>query len=336
MNWEMIGWLALGASGLLIAASFFAGRKPAVASGVQAVDGAEPHPLHAWLEIAWPVFFIAAMGMLTLKEVMGFAAVLLLATTITGVIWGIDTAILKPKRAAASEPVVVEMARSFFPVILIVFFLRSFLYEPFKIPSESMLPTLQVGDFILVNKFTYGVRLPVINKKIVETGSPQRGDVMVFRFPEDTTKDFIKRVVGVPGDKIAYKQKRLTVNDKPVEMESLGTATEVDKRLGFRRFESFKEKFGEKTHAIMVDPDMPGVRLGGVRQFPNRDNCEYNNEGVVCTVPAGHYFMMGDNRDNSDDSRYWGFVPEENIVGKAVLIWMNFGSFIKRVGTTIE
>ena len=335
MNWEMIGWLALGISGLLIAASFMVRKNAASAGNAPSIEADNPHPLHAWLEIAWPVFFIAAMGMLTLKEVMGFAAVLLLATTISGLIWGIDSALLKSKRGAANEPIVVEMARSFFPVILIVFLLRSFLYEPFKIPSESMLPTLQVGDFILVNKFTYGVRLPVINQKIVETGSPQRGDVMVFRYPEDPAKDFIKRVVGIPGDKVAYKQKHLSINDKSIETLSLGTATEVDMRLGFRRFESFHEKFGEKTHTIMVDPDMPGVRLGGIRQFPNRDNCEYNNEGVVCTVPAGHYFMMGDNRDNSDDSRYWGFVPEENIVGKAVLIWMNFGSF-KRIGSSIE
>ena len=335
MNWETIGWLALGASGLLIAASFFVCKKAATAGNAALIEGENPQPLHAWLEIAWPVFFIAAMGMLTLKEVMGFAAVLLLATTITGVIWGVDSALLKARRGGGSEPVIVEMARSFFPVILIVFLLRSFLYEPFKIPSESMLPTLQVGDFILVNKYAYGVRLPVINRKIVETGSPQRGDVMVFRFPEDPAKDFIKRVVAIPGDKVAYKQKHLSINDQSIDTESLGTATEVDKRLGFRRFESFREKFGEKNHTIIVDPDMPGVRLAGIRQFPNRDNCEYNNDGVVCTVPAGHYFMMGDNRDNSDDSRYWGFVPEENIVGKAVLIWMNFGSF-KRWGTSIE
>ena len=154
MNWEMIGWLVLGVSGLLIAASFFVARTTAPAGTVTNAEGTTTHPLHAWLEIAWPVFFIAAMGMLTLKEIMGFAAVLLLATTITGVIWAVDAVLLRPKRVAESEPVVVEMARSFFPVILIVFLLRSFLYEPFKIPSESMLPTLQVGDFILVNKFT--------------------------------------------------------------------------------------------------------------------------------------------------------------------------------------
>ena len=335
MNWETIGWLALGVSGILIAASFFVGRQAVPAGNAPPSEVDHPHPLHAWLEIAWPVFFIAAMGMLTLKEIMGFAAVLLLATTISGLIWGIDHFLLRLRRGARSEPVVVEMARSFFPVILIVFLLRSFLYEPFKIPSESMLPTLQVGDFILVNKFTYGVRLPVINKKIVELGAPQRGDVMVFRYPVDPAKDFIKRVVATPGDKIAYLQKRLSINGKPIEMENLGTATEVDQRLGMRRFESFREKFGEKNHIIMVDPDAIGVRLSGVRSFPNRDNCEYNNDGVVCTVPAGHYFMMGDNRDNSDDSRYWGFVPEENIVGKAVLVWMNFGSF-RRIGTAIE
>ena len=335
MNWETIGWLALGVSGILIVASFFVGRQAVPAGNAPLGESDTPHPLHAWLEIAWPVFFIAAMGMLTLKEIMGFAAVLLLATTISGLIWGVDHFLLRPKRGARAEPVVVEMARSFFPVILIVFLLRSFLYEPFKIPSESMLPTLQVGDFILVNKFTYGVRLPVINKKIVDLGAPERGDVMVFRYPEDPAKDFIKRVVGTPGDKIAYMQKRLSINGKAIETESLGTATEVDKRLGLRRFESFREKFGEKSHQMMVDPDAIGVRLSGVRQFPNRENCEYNNDGVVCTVPAGHYFMMGDNRDNSDDSRYWGFVPEENIVGKAVRVWMNFGSF-KRIGSAIE
>ena len=335
MNWEYIGWFALAISGAVIAASFFVAHKPAIiVDGSMVVGTGTVHPLHAWLEIAWPVFFIAIMGMLTLKEVMGFAAVLLLATVITGVIWVADHILFRNTRADGAEPVVVEMARSFFPVILIVFFLRSFLYEPFKIPSESMVPTLHVGDFILVNNFSYGVRLPVINKKIVELGNPRHGDVMVFRYPEDPAKDFIKRVVGIPGDKIAYVQKRLTVNGKLIELENLGTATEIG-RGGFRRFESFREKFDGKIHTIQQDPDMVGVRLGGVRQFPNRENCEYNNDGVTCTVPAGHYFMMGDNRDNSDDSRYWGFVPEGNIVGKAVLIWMNFSNF-KRIFNTIE
>jgi signal peptidase I len=337
MNWELIGWLALAASGLVILASFFMGRARAgTAPVVPAGAAPEPHPIHAWLEIAWPVFFIAIMGMLTLKEVMGFPAVLLLATVLTGIVWVVDALALKKWRANKStEPVVVEMARSFFPVILIVFVLRSFLYEPFKIPSESMVPTLVVGDFILVNKFTYGVRLPVINKKIVDVDLPKRGDVMVFRYPENTSLDFIKRVVGIPGDKIVYRNKRLTINDQPVPTEQLDSQTRVDDKLAFQSYDVIREKLGEKMHTSYLDPRAQGVRLGGVREFPNRANCAYNDDQMTCTVPAGHYFMMGDNRDNSEDSRYWGFVPEANIVGKAVLIWMNFGS-MKRVGTSIE
>ena len=337
MNWEMIGWIALVGSGLVILASFFVGRANSAPTTATATEGLQAHhPIHAWLEIAWPVFFIAIMGMLTIKEVVGFPAVLLLATLLTGVIWVVDALILKKTRkSSTTEPVVVEMARSFFPVILIVFVLRSFLYEPFKIPSESMVPALVVGDFILVNKFTYGVRLPVINKKIVDVGLPHRGDVMVFRYPEDTTKDFIKRVVGLPGDKIVYKNKRLTINDQPIPTEQLDSQTRVDDRLAFQSFDVIREKLGEKAHISYLDPRAQSVRLGGVREFPNRANCAYNDDQMTCTVPAGHYFMMGDNRDNSEDSRYWGFVPEENIVGKAVLVWMNFGA-MKRIGTSIE
>ena len=337
MNWELVGWLALATSGLVILASFFVARtNTAVATPAPASGRTDQHPIHAWLEIAWPVFFIATMGMLTLKEILGFPAVLLLATILTGVIWAIDTFVLRKSRATTSaEPVPVEMARSFFPVILIVFVLRSFLYEPFKIPSESMVPTLVVGDFILVNKFTYGVRLPVINKKIIDVGLPKRGDVMVFRYPEDPTKDFIKRIVGLPGDKITYKNKRLTINDKPIITEQLDSQTRVDDRLAFQSYDVIREKLGEKPHVSYVDPRAQSVRLGGVREFPNRGNCAYNDDQMTCTVPAGQYFMMGDNRDNSEDSRYWGFVPEGNIVGKAVLVWMNFGA-MKRIGTSIE
>ena len=337
MNWEMIGWVALAASGAVILASLFVGSAKSVAASATTGDlQPDTHPIHAWLEIAWPVFFIAVMGMLTLKEVMGFPAVLLLATMLTGVVWAADKFFLrKSRKEKSSEPVVVEMARSFFPVILVVFLLRSFLYEPFKIPSESMVPTLVVGDFILVNKFAYGVRLPVANKKIVNVGLPQRGDVMVFRYPENPSLDFIKRVVGLPGDKIVYKDKRLTINDLPIPTERLDSQTRVDDRLVFQSYDVIREKLGEKPHISYIDPRAQGVRLGGVREFPNRANCAYNDDQMSCTVPVGHYFMMGDNRDNSEDSRYWGFVPEENIVGKAVLVWMNFGS-MKRVGMSIE
>jgi signal peptidase I len=332
MNWEIAGWLALAISGAIILAALFI-RKPVDAADQDAGHG---HALHLWLEIAWPVFFIAVMGMLTLKEVLSFAAVLLLATVITGILWLIDIVAFRRKRAGVhGEPVLVEMARSFFPVILIVFLLRSFLFEPFKIPSGSMVPSLLVGDFILVNKYTYGIRLPVINKKIVEMNSPKRSDVMVFRYPENPGKDFIKRVVGLPGDVISYKNKQLTVNGRLVPREKTGLFTEVDDRMNMRQFEAYRESLGEKPHLMMVDPRMASINLGSVREFQNKNNCVYNEEGMTCKVPAGHYFMMGDSRDNSDDGRYWGFVPEQNIVGKAVLIWMNFGH-LKRIGLSIE
>jgi signal peptidase I len=328
MNWEMVGWSALALSGLVILAGFFV-RRPAKPS--DGVGG-----LHVWLEIAWPVFFIAAMGMLTLKEVVGFAAVLLVATVITGLIWLADILFFRKRRVKdAEEPVLVEMAKSFFPVILIVFFLRSFLFEPFKIPSGSMVPSLLVGDFILVNKFTYGIRIPVINKKIVDVNLPKRGEVMVFRYPVDPSKDYIKRVVGTPGDTIEYRNKRLTVNGVAVPTEKTGVYTDVDERMRMEQFDAFSEKLGDKPHALVVRPVQPSLNLGGVKQFPGKNNCAYNEEGLSCKVPAGHYFMMGDSRDNSEDSRYWGFVPEENIVGKAVLVWMNFGA-LKRVGSSIE
>ena len=221
-----------------------------------------------------------------------------------------------------------EYGASFFPVILIVFVLRSFIVEPFKIPSASMLPTLHVGDFILVNKFTYGIRLPVVNKKIIDINEPQRGDVMVFRYPEDPSLDYIKRVIGVPGDKVAYQNKRLTINGKPVE------TTRVDDYLHPERLyysKQFVEKSDGVEHHTLNDVDAPDF-VSNATQFPYRNDCLYNNAGLICTVPAGHYFMMGDNRDNSRDSRFWGFVPEENIVGKAFFIWLNFGD-LKRIGS---
>jgi signal peptidase I len=332
MNWEMIGWAALAISGLVIVFGFF--RKPEVVK--QAANGGEATHPNVWLEIAWPIFAIVGMAMLTFKEVLGFATVLLLATTITGLIWAVDAFVLSKKRAKDSgDPVVVEMAKSFFPVILVVFLLRSFLYEPFKIPSGSMVPTLLVGDFILVNKYTFGIRLPVINKKIIDINLPKSGDVMVFRYPENPSKDFIKRVIGTPGDTVEYKGKRLTINGQSVPTEKAGIFTEVDERMGMTQFDQFSEKLGDKSHSMMVNPRYPVISLSGVRQFKYNKNCVYSEEGVTCKVPEGHYFMMGDSRDNSDDSRYWGFVPEENIVGKAVLIWMNFGAF-KRMGQAIE
>jgi signal peptidase I len=227
------------------------------------------------------------------------------------------------------QPWWLDWTAGLFPVICAVFLMRSFLFEPFKIPSGSMIPTLLVGDLILVNKFHYGVRLPVINKKIIDNHVPQRGDVMVFRYPVNTSLDYIKRVVGVPGDEISYLNKELRVNGQPVARTSLPEFYDED---SMRYSLQYEEDFLGRKHRILVDKDRPPyIPPQGIEEFPGKENCRYSGEGVVCKVPAGHYFMMGDNRDNSQDSRYWGFVPDENIVGRAFVIWMNFGDF-KRIG----
>jgi signal peptidase I len=260
---------------------------------------------------------------------MNFALILFLLTLATGAVWFLDyfwARRLRPKDA--KDPWWVEYGASFFPVILAVFLLRSFLVEPFKIPSGSMIPTLLVGDFILVNKFTYGIRLPVINKKVVELNSPQRGDVVVFRFPPDPSLDYIKRVVGVPGDTVSYRNKRVAINGVTLSQESQGDYQDKDRLYYTPRY---REKTGEVEHDILIEKETPSA-VPQLFKFPHRENCNYNPEGMTCTVPPGHYFVMGDNRDNSQDSRFWGFVPEDNLVGKAFLIWFNFGD-LKRIGS---
>ena len=261
---------------------------------------------------------------------MNFALFLLILLVVTGGVWALDLALLRNRRAHdAKQPWWVEYSISFFPVILIVFLLRSFLVEPFKIPSSSMVPTLLVGDFILVNKYTYGIRLPVVNRKIVELGRPDRGDVMVFRFPEDPSLDYIKRVIGVPGDRVEYRNKRLSINGKPVPLRQVDDYLSKERMQFSRRYIETVNSVG---HEILLDDDAPAA-LMPARAFPHAGNCNYNSSGLACTVPPGHYFVMGDNRDNSSDSRVWGFVPDENIVGKAFFIWLNlnelgrFGSF---------
>jgi len=292
-----------------------------------------------------------------------FALLLFLATVVTGLYWLAERLYFLPQRRKAAamldeqvvrrraglaaqgitqvdgdvaparqrllmQPWWLDWTAGLFPVILAVFVLRSFLFEPFKIPSGSMIPTLLVGDLILVNKFTYGVRLPVVNVKLTEGTPPQRGDVMVFRYPPKPSLDYIKRVVGVPGDEVAYLNKQLTINGQPVPKKALPDFFDEDGMLYFKQFE---ETLADKHLRILNDEGRPAF-IPGVENFSNRQNCQYSVEGVVCKVPQGHYFMMGDNRDNSLDSRYWGFVPDRNIVGKAFFIWMNFGSF-KRIGS---
>jgi len=223
---------------------------------------------------------------------------------VSGVIWLADRLFLAGRRGAdAREPVFVEYAKSFFPILLLVLVIRSFLFEPFRIPSESMMPTLFKGDFIFVNKFAYGLRLPVLNTKILKIGEPKHGDVVVFRLPSDPSIDYIKRVVGLPGDVVEYEDssKQLKINGQPVEMQLLGAYEgEPFTTIG-------REKLGEHDHQLLV-------RRGAV------------SRGGRYVVPPGGYFMMGDNRDNSRDSRFEGveFVPEENLVGRAVGIWMNW------------
>ncbi len=310
--------------------------------------------------------FVAYAGSWYTGAIEGnFALLLLLATTVTGVYWLAERFYFLPRRREAAarleaeaaarraslaaqgithtdnadhlaaardkllaQPWWLDWTAGLFPVIVAVFVLRSFLFEPFKIPSGSMIPTLLIGDLILVNKFTYGLRLPVANTRITEGTPPARGDVMVFRYPPRPSLDYIKRVVGLPGDEVAYLNKRLTINGKPVSKESLPDFFDKD---GMRYSKQFEELLGDKRHRLLNDDDRPAF-VPGADPFPFRENCSYTVEGVTCKVPAGHYFMMGDNRDNSLDSRYWGFVPEGNIVGKAVFVWMNFGD-LKRIGS---
>lgn len=266
---------------------------------------------------------------------MNFPLVLLILLVVTGGVWLLDYFVLRHKRVPGStEPWWVEYPKSFFPIILIVFCLRSFLVEPFKIPSGSMIPTLLIGDFILVNKYTYGIRLPVVNLKVIDMNEPQRGEVMVFRFPEDTAIDYIKRVVGVPGDTVTYRNKQLSINGIPVRLEQGDDYKYID-GPAYIYTQRFKESMDGKEHEILINEDMPDIQLSAIHHFPNRENCTFDRTGFSCKVPEGNYFTLGDNRDGSSDSRYWGFVPENHIVGKAFLIWWNFND-LSRVGTLIK
>ena len=310
--------------------------------------------------------FAAYAGAWYLGVVEGnFALLLFLATVVTGIYWLAERFYFLPQRERAAltleseaasrraslnqmgikqvdmdvtnaktqllqQPWWLDWTAGLFPVIIAVFLLRSFLFEPFKIPSGSMIPTLQVGDLILVNKFHYGVRLPVINLKLSEGNKPQRGDVMVFRYPPKPSVDYIKRVVGLPGDEVAYANKRLTINGKPVSTTQLPEFFDADVT---RYFPQYEEQLGDARHRLLNDDSRRGgISEAEVMDFPNRQNCRYSVEGMACKVPEGHYFMMGDNRDNSLDSRYWGFVPDKNIVGRAFFVWMNFGN-LSRIGS---
>ncbi|MDH5571038.1 MAG: signal peptidase I [Gammaproteobacteria bacterium] len=262
-----------------------------------------------------------------------FSLILVIAVLITGLVWAFDAIFIKSTSMATNsndvikEPqdkslvfslylMVAEFSRFLFPVVFIVLLLRGFIAEPFRIPSGSMLPTLEVGDFILVNKFSYGIRLPVLNKKVIELGTPERGDVIVFRYPEDPSIDYIKRVVGVPGDKVSYFNKVLQINGKTLDM-----GEESIYQPGYDHVVRTKEDLLGIKHEILLNKMHPAADF-------------------TVTVPANKYFVLGDNRDNSRDSRYWGFVPDENLVGNAMVVWLSweFGDWPKwtRIGTVID
>jgi len=245
-----------------------------------------------------------------------FSLLLVGLTLVSGLVWLADSLFLRRRRMdravqkkiqRARDPVLIEYSRSLFPVLLIVLLFRSFLFEPFKIPSGSMIPTLLIGDFILVNKYAYGLRLPVLNTKFLSIGQPERGDVVVFRYPVDPGINFIKRLVGLPGDTITYRNKQLFINGEAVAQADQGFYTSADVKCSTPRPDGrrLEEQLGSVQHDILLHQGSPG------------------SDGQWI-VPEGHYFVMGDNRDRSNDSREWGFVPEENLMGRAVGIWMNF------------
>ena len=268
-----------------------------------------------------------------------FEFLLVILAAISGLVWLIDTLLFARKRKAAAaspkEPIAVEYSRAFFPVLAAVLILRAFIFEPFRIPSGSMMPSLLVGDFILVNKFSYGLRLPVTHGKLTEGDKPRRGDVIVFRYPQDQSQDYIKRVIGLPGDHVSYYNRRLSINHEPLETleshvyQGLGELNAMAGASGCDRAGAeckvYNEKIGDISYTMMTNP-----------------RSTFSLDGEVI-VPEGHYFVMGDNRDHSNDSRVWGYVPEENLVGKAVRIWMHWdwrsggsGLDLSRIGTKIS
>ena len=254
-----------------------------------------------------------------------FNLILVPATLFFIAVWLLDKFVLKQRatKGRGNENFIITWAYDFWPVLAVVMVLRSFLYEPFNIPSDSMVPTLETGDFILVNKFEYGVRLPIINSKIIDVGSPERGEVAVFRYPPQPSISYIKRIVGLPGDHIVYDHGQLSINGEKVtktpiqfsrEKDSLDTPTSI----------YHQETLGAHTFTMR---ELEGVNVARQAPFLNYvDNGKYSAENGLyweVKVPEGHYFAMGDNRDQSADSRFWGFVPEENLTGRAFYIWMH-------------
>jgi signal peptidase I len=351
-----LSWLAVPVALVCIVDDWFLRPRRALAAPAPPRDAA----LMTFLYSALPVLIACAVLRLLVAERLDFSAVLLAITVVTGAVWALDALWLRPQRAARAraagksaalipEPGTVDYARSFFPVALAVLLLRSFVFEPFRIPSDSMMPTLLDGDFIIVNKYAYGLRLPVLNRKILSIGEPQRGDVVVFRYPLDPSTNFIKRLVGLPGDHVEVHDNLIVINGKPVEFY-VGTGRYNDGC--YVNLSLAHERLGKHAHEVIFcpvaldrAPVLPGCKRSGIRGYVCGD--EDPPGGVrparfVGEVPAGHYLMMGDNRDNSEDGRMWGYVPEENLVGKATRIWFNWdwgrsgGPMWSRIGSAIQ
>ncbi len=356
----LLSWLALPVGLFCVADDWFLRPRRQIAAAPQ--EARDP-PMISLAYHVLPILIGAAVLRLLVAERLDFSAVLLGITVLTGLVWAVDALVLARGRLAAAtaagkdptlirEPGTVDYARSFFPVALVVLVLRSFIFEPFRIPSDSMMPTLLDGDFIIVNKYAYGLRLPVINRKFVAIGEPQRGDVVVFRYPLDPSVNYIKRLVGLPGDHVQVRNDRITVNGTPVPFKIVSPYNDGC----YVNFQLAEEQLGTHSHQAMLCPvpldpsplPLPGCDRKEVRGY----NCGDGQGGAAAlmadgplfdrVVPPGQYLMMGDNRDNSEDGRVWGFVPEENLVGKATRIWFNWdpqrsgGPKWSRIGSPIK
>ena len=376
----LLAWIAIPATLICVVDDWFLRPRRQLAVAPQI---AHDPPLITAVYYALPVLIVAGVLRLLTAEELDFSAVLLLIAVVTGIIWLADVLLFRRFRANAArslgkslndipEPGTVDYARSFFPVALAVLVLRAFIFEPFRIPSDSMMPTLLDGDFIIVNKFAYGLRLPVINQKVVALGEPQRGDVVVFRYPPNPGVNYIKRLVGLPGDKVQVKDDKLIVNGVAVPATDLGLYDDGC----YEGMHRASEHLGNHTHQIMFCPtpgDIGSESLPTCNRSPPRSyvcvaqqlpGMPDKGDTPVAVVPPKSYLMIGDNRDNSSDGRFWcdedpkgqgcdvagyvqdgriwGFVPEANLVGKATRIWFNWdwdrkgGPVWSRIGSRIE
>ena len=354
----LLSWAAIPVALVCVVDDWFLRPKRQLAAAPQP---ARDPPLLQFCYRALPVLVAAGVIRLLVADRLDFSAVLVLITVITGLVWWIDSLVFSKKRDAAVKasgkdlagvtlPGTVDYARSFFPVAAVVLLLRAFIFEPFRIPSDSMMPTLLAGDFIIVNKYAYGLRLPVLNVKFLPIDEPHRGDVVVFRYPKDPSINYIKRLVGLPGDHVVVKDDRLYVNDKPVDFTVTGEYNDGC----YINMQQAEEHLGDHVHRAMFCPGpieappapLPSCNRDNVSGYVCSDRSQSSlfgeDESQVMVVPPASYLMIGDNRDNSEDGRKWGYVPENNLVGKATRIWFNLdlqrtgGPAWGRIGSKIE